>query len=107
MAVPKTFWNRLVNTYDYVYTNTLSRWYDRTATIIGRNYFGQDAPEADELMKKISLIFVNSHFTFNQPRPWIPNLIEIGGIHVTDPKPLPEVIRINISKKLTYSLKYL
>jgi glucuronosyltransferase len=67
-------------------------WYDRNATVIGRTYFGKDVPDADMLMKKISLVFVNSHFTFDLPRPWSPNLIEIGGIHITHPKTLPEVV---------------
>lgn len=96
----------MINTYDYIQTNTQSWWYDRAATLIGRKYFGEDAPYANELMKKISLVFVNSHFSFDQPRPWIPNLVEIGGIHVTNPKPLPKVTSINILKKLTYNLKY-
>lgn len=91
LAFPKTFWDRLTNTYDHVYTNVQSWWYDRAATAIGKKYFGEDAPDAYELMRQISLVFVNSHFTFHQPRPWIPNLVEIGGIHVTNPKPLPKV----------------
>lgn len=91
MSNSETFWDRLLNSYDYVFTNALVWWYDRDATVIGRTYFGEDVPDAYTLMKQISLVFVNSHFSFNLPRPWVPNLIEIGGIHVTDPKPLPKV----------------
>lgn len=91
MASLKTFWDRFLNTYDYVDSNSQSWWYNREATVIGRTYFGKDVPDSYELMKKISLIFVNSHFSFILPRPWMPNLIEIGGIHVIDPKPLPKV----------------
>lgn len=93
---PKTFWDRLLNTYDYAYTYSLHWWHDRKATEIGRTYFGEDAPDAHTLMNQISLVFVNSHFTFDLPRPWVTNLIEIGGIHVTDPKPLPKVSKITI-----------
>lgn len=97
MASPTTFLDRLRNTYDLVYENFWTRWADRDATTIGRTYFGADAPDAYTLMKNISLVFVNSHFTFHLPRPLVPNFIEIGGIHVTDSKPLPEVIKtINI-----------
>ncbi|VVC35879.1 UDP-glucuronosyl/UDP-glucosyltransferase [Cinara cedri] len=93
LACPQTFWDRLLNSYDYVLANTLRWWYDRRATEIGRQYFGEDAPDGYALLQKMALVFVNSHFTFHSPRPWTPNLIEIGGIHVTDPKPLPEDIQ--------------
>jgi len=91
MASPKTFCDRFLNSYDYVRSNSQGRWYNRHATVMGRTYFGKDVPDSYMLMKKISLVFVNSHFSFNLPRPWMPNLIEIGGIHVVDPKPLPKV----------------
>lgn len=91
MASPNTFWDRLFNSVDYVVSEAQSWWYDRDATAIGRKYFGKDVPDAYTLMKKMSLVFVNSHFTFDLPRPWVTNLIEIGGIHVADPKPLPHV----------------
>lgn len=81
-----------MNSYDYVLSEAQGWWHDRRATEIGRKYFGENAPDGYALLKKIALVFVNSHFTFDLPRPWTPNLIEIGGIHVTDPKPLPEVI---------------
>lgn len=96
IASPKTFWDRLLNTYDYAYTYSLHWWYDRRATEIGRTYFGKDAPDAHTLRKQISLVFVNSHFSFDLPRPWGTNLIEIGGIHVAKPKPLPEVSKITV-----------
>lgn len=104
MAKPITFWDRLLNNYDHVYTNAQRMWHDRNATTIGRTYFGKDAPDADTLMKNISLVFVNSHFTFHLPRPWFPNSIEIGGIHVTKPKPLPEVSRSQFINRI-YNLQ--
>lgn len=91
MAIPKTFSDRARNTLDYIYYIFKAWWDDWDATSIGRTYFGADAPDAHTLLKNISMVFVNSHFTFHMPRPWVPNVIEIGGIHVTDPKPLPEV----------------
>ncbi|KAE9528127.1 hypothetical protein AGLY_012549 [Aphis glycines] len=96
LASPKIFWDRFLNTYDYLHSISKSWWYNREATVIGRNYFGKDVPDSYTLMEKISLVFINSHFSFNLPRPWVPNLIEIGGIHVTDPKPLPKDIQLFI-----------
>lgn len=96
LASPKIFWDRFLNTYDYLRSISKSWWYNREATVIGRNYFGKDVPDSYTLMEKISLVFINSHFSFHLPRPWVPNLIEIGGIHVTDPKPLPKDIQLFI-----------
>jgi len=39
----------------------------------------------------MSLLFVNTHFSIAYPRPYVPNIIEIGGIQINrKPKPLPE-----------------
>lgn len=38
-----------------------------------------------------SLLLLASHFTANFPRPLVPNIIEVGGIHIEKPKVLPKV----------------
>lgn len=38
-----------------------------------------------------SILFVNSHFSANPPRPAVPGFVEIGGVHIEHPKPLPKV----------------
>lgn len=54
-------------------------------------YFGQDTPDLAELARNTSLILANSHFSLNSPRPLVPGVVEIGGIHIPRPKPLPQV----------------
>lgn len=41
-----------------------------------------NVPSLDQILRNISLVFVNSHVTYTTPQPLAPNLIEIGGIHV-------------------------
>jgi glucuronosyltransferase len=60
-------------------------------------YFGQDIPDLAELAKNMSLILVNSHFSLNSPRPLVPGVVEIGGIHIVKPKPLPQVRQVMIN----------
>lgn len=48
-------------------------------------------PELNALLKNVSVILVNSHVIFETPRPYLPNMIPVGGIHITEPKKLPEV----------------
>lgn len=59
-----------------------------------RELFGPDVTAIDVLAYNTSLLLVNSHFSVNFPRPMVPNVIEVAGIHIKNPKPLPEVIII-------------
>lgn len=44
-------------------------------------------------MKNVSLVLVNHHFSTSSIRPFVANMIEVGGIHVEPVKPLPEDIQ--------------
>ncbi|XP_066998493.2 UDP-glycosyltransferase UGT5 [Anabrus simplex] len=57
-----------------------------------REYFGPDMPALLELTRRTSLVFVNSHFSINQPRPAVPAFVEVGGLHIPQPKKLPKDI---------------
>lgn len=48
-------------------------------------------PKVKDMLKNISLILVNAHFTFGYPKPTLPHIIQIAGLHITEPSPLPEV----------------
>lgn len=52
----------------------------------------ENYPTLDEVRKNVSLIMTNSHFSEGTIRPALPNLIEIGGVHIKEkPNPLPKV----------------
>ncbi|XP_075147163.1 UDP-glycosyltransferase UGT5-like [Haematobia irritans] len=36
----------------------------------------------DEARKNVSLVLLNDHFTLRSPRPYVPNMIEVGGLHI-------------------------
>lgn len=50
----------------------------------------------DNSVYNSSLVLVNTHFTYNGPRPLIPNMIEVGGIHIGQPLPLNKVTFLRI-----------
>lgn len=58
---------------------------------MAKDFFGSDLPDIRVLAKNISLLLVNSHFSINQARPMVPNVIEVGGLHVTEEAPLSKV----------------
>lgn len=46
----------------------------------------------DEAMRNLSLVLLNSHFSQGGVRPYVPAMIEVGGLQVKPtPDPLPEV----------------
>mgnify|MGYP003729842683 CR=1 FL=1 len=57
---------------------------------------------SEELLDKkhVSLIFYNNHYSM-LPRNFVPNAIEIGGIHLTPAQPLPKVSKMNYINNVT------
>lgn len=71
-----------------------------------RKHFGQDVPDLAELATNTSLLLVNSHFSLNAPRPLVPRVVEIGGLHISKPKPLPQVRQVLMFPTFTNILLY-
>ncbi|XP_053677533.1 UDP-glycosyltransferase UGT5-like [Anopheles nili] len=57
--------------------------------------FPDPKPTLEQLRRSsVSLVLLNNHFSLSYPRPYVPNMIEVGGMHVNrKPKPLPEDIQ--------------
>lgn len=87
-----TFFQRLYNTYAYVLSRLEYKIQSEFKTNkIVRKHFGDETPTLDEIARNTSLIFTFSHFSINSPRPMVPGVVEVGGIQITDPAPLPTV----------------
>lgn len=87
-----TFFERVENTlvtfvHD-LYINVIAIKKDRT---ISMKYFGELSNTLHTDILNDSLLLVTTHYTFNLPRPLVPNVIEIGGIHIEKPQPMPQV----------------
>jgi glucuronosyltransferase len=64
---------------------------------IYRNKLGdQSLPGAFEILKNTSLIISNGHFSMNSPRPFLPDVIEVGGMHTRPAKKLPKVKLVGV-----------
>lgn len=86
-GTPKTFAERFSNTVLTAYCSTL-KWYAdwKQRRTNPRPYDTLD-------LVKPSLIFTNSHFITEPSRPLTPDVVQIGGIHLTPPEPIPKVIK--------------
>ncbi|VVC33549.1 UDP-glucuronosyl/UDP-glucosyltransferase [Cinara cedri] len=85
-AIPKTFLDRLSNTVLTVYCSFLLRyneWWQKVS---------DPRPYDDVDLIKPSITFTNAHYITDFSRPLTPDVISIGGIHLTPPKELPKDI---------------
>lgn len=81
--------NILVDNLDLLYRHLV--YYPRENEILHR--YLPDAPHLSDVMYNASLILLNSHTSYQDPVPLLPNMIEIGGYHVSEPKALPKDLK--------------
>jgi len=52
----------------------------------------QSIPSYEEIIRNSSLLLSNNHFSLSGKRPFLPDVIEVGGMHCRPAKPLPKVL---------------
>ncbi|XP_028171301.1 UDP-glucuronosyltransferase 2B20-like [Ostrinia furnacalis] len=84
---PTSFWGRLRNLYFTVYEYVWWKyWYLEKQEEFVRKYLPnlpQPVPSLYELQRNAALILINSHFSFDGPVAYLPNIVEVGGLHLT------------------------
>ncbi|KAM8716696.1 hypothetical protein ACLKA7_003550 [Drosophila subpalustris] len=82
---------------NWVTTHSLNLLYKLLSVPAGdellRQRFGPGIPSTSELVKNTSLILINQHFSLSGPRPLPPNVIEVGGVHIVEAKPLDAALQ--------------
>lgn len=88
-----TLMQRIENTLFY-YFGIISMYYQSITRqdYLMHKYF-PDAPYITDLTQNTSLIFLNSHFSVDQPKPYLPIMQEVGGLHIHPPRKLPKEIQ--------------
>lgn len=80
--------NFLMNSFDnFYYDNHI----ESAQKELARKYLPVNDETYDSSVFNVSLVLLNTHYTLNIPRPLVPNIIEVGGIHIGETKKLPEV----------------
>lgn len=109
-----TFFERLINAWLLILSYVYKYYYmDVPSQEIQKKYFGDSIPPLEDIVRNTSIVFLNSHFTLSQVRPYVPNMIEVGGIHMKERQPLSEVrkhhctiVYINLIIRLEENSKY-
>lgn len=86
-----SFWERFENTLFTWAIAGMTQMFEGPFVEIYKQYLGENLPSSSEIMENTSLLFSNSHFALNFPRPVLPNIVEVGGIHCRPSKPLQKV----------------
>lgn len=91
---PMSFVDRIMNTlimstqkimYDY--------WFRRKDRVFAEEAFGPDLPDLKEIAKQAQALLVNTHFSIHGSRSYVPNVVEVGGLHIPSKiSPLPKDI---------------
>ncbi|XP_031626641.1 UDP-glucuronosyltransferase 2C1-like [Contarinia nasturtii] len=55
--------------------------------------FGTNIPSVSELEKRTALAFVNTNPALDYPAPLSENIIPVAGLHIKDPKPIPNDLK--------------
>lgn len=87
-----TFLERVENTVmnvfvKYVYYHLI----DTPTYEIVKPHFGDDLPPLSQIAANASIMLSNSHYSLFRPRPLVPAVIEVCGLHIGENKPLPKV----------------
>lgn len=87
-----TFWERTENTVltlvQSIYFNVFVIRYNN---YLADKVFGEVGHTLQKDIYDDSILLINAHFSLNSPRPYVPNIIEVGGVNVGNSKPLPLV----------------
>ncbi|KAJ2949071.1 hypothetical protein O0L34_g6010 [Tuta absoluta] len=84
---PSSFLGRLRNWYFTVYEYVWWKyWFLPKNEELVKKYvpnLPQPVPSLFEMQKNAAMILLNSHFSFDPPTAYLPNVIEVGGLHLS------------------------
>ena len=88
------FWQRFSNTITGSMLRTVRLIYLSRQDFNMKKHFGflGDLPTISEIEYNTSVLLLNDHFSIGFPKPLMPGMVQVGALHVKEPKKLPQVI---------------
>lgn len=88
------FWQRLQNVWHHLLHQLhMHFFYLPNQAAIYKHYFPNSTADIYAVRKNFSLVLLNQHFSISFPRPYVPNAIEVAGMHISQrANKLPTVI---------------
>nr|CAD7201415.1 unnamed protein product [Timema douglasi] len=89
-----TFKERLQNLFLHAITMMYRNiYYMNRVDKMSRAYFGDDTPHIGSFERNMSIIMVNTHFSFDYPQPHVPAIIPVGGLQLKPAQDLPQDLK--------------
>ncbi|XP_032678545.1 UDP-glucuronosyltransferase 2B20-like [Odontomachus brunneus] len=94
LSRPINLINRLLNTVVLLLTKlAYEYWFRFHDQSIANEVFGPDLPDLRKISKQVQAILLNTHSSLHGSVPLLPNVVEIGGLHISPRvNPLPKDI---------------
>lgn len=98
---PDSFWGRFRNFYFTAYEFIWWKFYYlEQQEQLARKYLKdlpEPVPSLYEVEQNAAMIMINGHFSFDPPTAYLPNVVEIGGVHLSkSDNKLPDVSKLNV-----------
>ncbi|XP_050316492.1 UDP-glucosyltransferase 2-like [Bactrocera neohumeralis] len=78
------FWQRLQNLWHHLlHQMHMHLFYLPNQAAIYKQYFPNSTADIYAVRKNFSLVLLNQHFAISFPRPYVPNAIEVAGMHIS------------------------
>ncbi|CAL8089902.1 unnamed protein product [Orchesella dallaii] len=86
------FYERFVNFgFTVLFEGILRFYYEPGMEALYREKLGDNSiPSVREILANTSLILSNGHFTLHRPKPYMPDIVDVGGLHSRPAKPIPK-----------------
>jgi glucuronosyltransferase len=98
-----SFWERMVNTVMGTSLRLLRNHYylpRQNAIMLKHFNNSMDLPSLSEIEHTTSILLTNEHFSTSYPKPLMPSVVQVGGIHVKPPKKLPQVYSFSVLNEI-------
>jgi len=88
-----SFFQRIGNAVKWLIIEIMFNWMNTPIVRqINKNHYGIQTESVIKTMANLSMIMTNNYHSMFLPFPKLPGIVEVGGIHVVDQKPVPQVI---------------
>lgn len=54
----------------------------------------ESRPPIEKMLNNVSVTLMNAHYSIGVCRPYPPGIVEVAGMHIKEPKPLPQVSKL-------------
>uniref|UniRef100_A0A1W7R8N0 UDP-glucuronosyltransferase n=1 Tax=Aedes albopictus TaxID=7160 RepID=A0A1W7R8N0_AEDAL len=92
-----SFPQRIYNTAVSLYEQTLRTFYYLPQQeAMAKENFGHlpgPLPKVADLERQVSVVLLNSYYPLTTSRARVPGMVQVGGLHIKQPKPLPEDLK--------------